>query len=482
MALMEAKTRYGMVRGTPGNDPRTTVFRGIPYGKPPVGALRFAPPCEPEPWNDVLVCDHFQNACIQYERRVSDGPRFYATSSPRECAADVPQSEDCLYLDVYTPARTPEEKLPVMVWIYGGCFNSGYSRHPAYDGEAINRRGCILVTINYRCGVLGFLALDGVARGNMGLLDQNLALKWVQENIGAFGGDRENVLIFGQSAGGMSVKFHLVSPLSRGLFHKAVIHSGGGLNGADPTRPAEELKEITRTCLERLGWTREDLMTGDPFEITLKLGDTAEDLLREKKELYVFQPCVDGYFLPEIPEISIQNGNLADVDLINSSVEGDSWMFSRKVRAELTDQPEVLRAFSYSPSQSMARVQNRLGAKPVYACYWERHVPGDDRGAPHGCELQYLFGTLSRYPRPWTEYDAALSSLMTDYWTNFSKTGNPNGEGLPDWPAYTSETPVSLHITDGGVRAENIVDSPAAEHVIEFTIAHPGMLESLDGF
>lgn len=482
MAMIETKTVYGPVKGRPGSDPRTTVFKGIPYAKPPVGALRFAPPCEPEPWTETLVCDAFRDAPIQYERRRSNGPLFFKTSSPRECARQVPESEDCLYLDIYTPAKSPQERLPVMVWIYGGGFNSGYSFHPAYDGEAINRHGCILVTINYRVNVMGFLALEGVAEGNMGLLDQILALKWVQANIGYFGGDKDNVLIFGQSAGGISTKFHLVSPLSRGLFHKAIIHSGGGMNGADPTRPVAELKELSQNCLDLLGWTKEDLFTRDASEISILMGDTAEDMMREKKELYIFQPCVDGYVLPEIPELSLKAGKMADADVINCTVEGDSWMFSRKVRDTLMDQPEVLRAFSYSPTQSMARNQNRIGKKAIRTFYWERHVPSDLRGAPHGCDLQYMFGTLSRFPRDWTEYDVQLSYMMTDYWTNFSKTGDPNGEGLPEWPLYTEDTPVTLHITDDGVRVEDIVDSETAQHVVEFTIAHPGMLESLEDF
>ena len=482
MAILEAKTKYGVVKGVPGNDPHTTVFRGIPYAKPPIGELRFAPPCEPEPWNEPLLCDHFRDACIQFERRTSNGPKFFKTSSPRECARQVSQSEDCLYLDVYTPANSTEEKLPVMFWIYGGCFNSGYTFHPAYDGEAINRHGCILVTVSYRCNLMGFLALKDVASGNMGMLDQVMALKWVQENIGAFGGDKDNVTIFGQSAGGMSTKFHLVSPLSRGLFHKAIIHSGGGLNGADPTRPVEELAEISQKCLDILGWTKEDLMTRPAKEISVAMGDTAEELLQEKKELYVFQPCVDGYFLPEIPEKSLKEGKMADAEVINFSVTGDSWMFSRKVRGELQDRPEALRAFAYSPSQSMARNQNRIGGKPIRTCFFERLVPGDERGTPHGSELQYMFGTLSRFPRPWTPYDMELSYAMTKYWTNFAKTGDPNGEGLPQWPLYTEETPFTMHFTNDGFRAENIVDSAEADHVVEFTIAHPGMLESLEGF
>ncbi|MCD8022902.1 MAG: carboxylesterase family protein [Lachnospiraceae bacterium] len=411
MALLEAMTKYGPVKGVPGNDPHTTVFRGIPYAKPPVGELRFAPPQEPESWSEVLECAKFRNACIQFERRRSNGPIFYKTSSPRECAREVSQSEDCLYLDIYTPALSVGDKLPVMVWIYGGGFNSGYSFHPAYDGEEINRKGCILVTINYRCNVMGFLALDGVASGNMGMLDQVLALKWVQENITSFGGDKDNVLIFVQSAGGMSTKFHLVSPLSRGLFHKAIIHSGGGLNGADPTRPVEELKEISQKCLDILGWTKEDLMTRDASEISVCMGDTAEDMLKDNKELFVFQPCIDGVYLTEIPEISLKEGKMADVDVIDCTVEGDSWMFSRKVRDQLMDRPEVLRAFSYASTQSLARSQNRIGGKSIRTFYWERHVPGDHRGAPHGCDLQYMFGTLSRFERPWTSYDLELSYL-----------------------------------------------------------------------
>lgn len=479
MAILTAKTNKGIVRGVPGNDPRTTVFRGIPFAKPPIGDLRFQPPQEAEPWEGELKCDKFRAACLQYERRQ---PMGILGVRPRSEADEIPQSEDCLYLNVFTPANSADERLPVLCWIYGGGFNTGSSFHPTYDGEAFNRKGCILVTIAYRCNVMGFLALKGMTTGNMGLLDQVMALKWIQENIEAFGGDKDNVTIFGQSAGGISTKYHLVSDMSRGLFKRAVIHSGGGLNAADPTRPREELEEISQKCLDFLGWTAEDLMSRDASEVCISMGDAAEQIMKGTNELFVFQPCVDGTFFTELPEKSLKDGKMADADVICSTVTGDHWMFSRKVRHLLADRPDILHAFAYSPSQSLARNQVRIGGKPIRTCFFERRVPGDDRGSPHGCELQYMFGTVGRYNRPWEPYDLELSYMMTEYWANFAKTGDPNGAGLPNWPLYTEAEPLTLHITNDGVCAENLVESADADHVIEFTIAHPGMLETLEEF
>jgi len=486
MALLKAMTKYGIVAGVPVNDPRNTVFKGIPFARPPVGDLRFAAPQEPERWAGELVCDKWPKACIQYRRT------FQPKGAPwrgRPYMPPMPDgSEDCLYLNIWTPAEDAGEKLPVMFWIFGGGFAGGWSASPEFRGDAICRRGIILVTINYRCGALGFLSLPQLtardphsASGNYGILDQIMALKWVHENIAAFGGDPANVTIFGQSSGGMSVKFLLCSPLSRGLFKRAIIQSGGGLNAGDPTRPKEEIGKVTRECLELLGWTFDDLMTRDAQELNQRIMDAAYQVL-DFKELFFFQPCIDGYSITELPEKSIYEGRIMDADIICGTVAGDSWMFTRKVRHLLLNNEPALRAFAYSPGIAWARHQVNTGRKPIRTYFFERNVPGDEMGASHASDIFYIFGALDCRPLPWEKYDFSLSEAITDYWTNFAKTGDPNGKGLPQWPAFTAATPFTMNFTDDGFEARDLVDNAEANRVINFTIEHPGMLESLTDF
>lgn len=487
MAILKAKTKYGVAVGMPGAC-GNTVFKGVPYAKPPVGELRLLPPEEPEVWEGERVFDRFSKACVQYRRKAPAHGAPKGKMAPPPPRPDYPQSEDSLYLNIWTPARSAEERLPVMFWIHGGGFNGGAGFEPEFDGTAMNRRGVILVTINHRGGPLGYLThpfLDerdprGVS-GNYGLLDQRAAMKWVKENIAAFGGDPDNVTIFGQSSGGMSVKFHLCSPRSAGLFRRAILQSGGGLNGADPVRPREELQKITQGALDILGWRAEELITRDAGEITEKISEAAAEYL-QGRELFIYQPCIDGWFFTDMPEKAILDGKLNTEEIMSGSLIGDSWMFSRKVRHLLEDDPDALRAFAYSPGLSLARWQNRLGKKPIHTYFLERDQ-GGGRGMPHASELAYIFGTLDlrRENDTKTPYDYDMSDKLTAYWCGFARTGDPNSEGLPPWPAYTENTPAVLHGTDEYLKAENIVDNARAERVIEYTIAHPGFLESIDG-
>lgn len=483
MAQLKVKTKYGVVSGVLDQN-GNAVFKGVPYAAPPVGEMRLMPPVPPQPWSGELVCDHFSKACIQYTRKVSARGGAHAM----QAGPVLEESEDSLYLNIWTPANSPEEKLPVMLWIHGGGFNNGAGSDPEFDGQAFSRRGIVLVTINHRGGPMGYLThpyLDrrdprGVS-GNYGLLDQRAALQWVQDNISAFGGDPENVTIFGQSSGGMSVKFHLGSPKSKGLFRRAIIQSGGGLNGADPVRPREELQKITQGALDILGWRPEELLTRDAKEISEKLSEAAA-AYTQGKELFIFQACIDGWFLTDMPEQAILSGTLNTEEIMSGSLAGDSWMFSRKVRMLLQEDADALRAFAYTPGISLARQQIKNGKKPIYTYFLERDQ-GGGRGMPHSSELAYVFGTLDTRTDHATKtpFDYALSEKLGAYWANFARTGDPNGAGLPEWPAYTEEHPVALHGTDTKLCAENIVDNPRAEQVIAYTMAHPGMLESIEG-
>lgn len=485
MALTTVKTKYGIVRGIP--SPRNAehmVFRKIPFAKPPVGELRFAAPQEPDSWDGELLCDQFSAACIQGGRP--------GEKKPYEI------SEDCLYLNVFTPAEAGDEKLPVLFWIHGGGFSSGYSGDPEFDGEAMNTRGAVVVTTNYRCGVMGFFSLPKLTEkngfaGNVGLLDQIAALKWVRENIANFGGDPERILVFGQSAGGMSTRMLLGSPLAKGLFSRAAVHSGGGLNEGDLVRSREEFEQLCQESLEYAGWNFEDVLKRDPLEVHTTLNKAVREITGGSEVGY-FQPFLDGYTLTEVPGVKIANGDYMDIPIIELTVAGDSWMFSRKVRDQLEGNSNYFRGFSYSPSQAWAQYQVEKGRSPIYTFYLDRKQPKKEnvsyrRGAPpygvwapHGTEIAYVFGTLDVRGLPFSEEDYEISKLLTQYWVNFAANGDPNGEGLPEWHQYTKEEPLTMHIGDNGCKMEQIVLTEEEQRVVDYTKAHPGMLCSLEGF
>lgn len=483
MALLKVKTNCGVVTGKQGNNPEVSDFLGVPFAKPPVGALRYAAPQSAEPWEGERECKAFAPSCIQ--RDPPGGKLTYEIS------------EDCLYLNVYTPADSAEEKLPVLFWIYGGGFTGGSTEDPEMLGEKLCEKGVVVVTVTYRCGVMGFMALPELEEKNgrvvnAGILDQIAALHWVQENIGGFGGDPQRVLIFGQSAGGMSVRMLLTSPLRDGLFSRAVVHSGGGLNEADPIRPKQEFMALCQKAMEHLGWTYEDMMTRDAVEVSEKMMQAVREIATDDEVGY-FQPFMDGYSITEQPGKLIAKGEYMDIPIICGTVAGDSWMFSRKVKAQLTEQA-YFRGFSYSPSQAWAQWQVKTGRTPIYTYYLDRKQPprpmkafkrgGPPYGAdaPHGTDVAYIFGTLDERHLAYQEYDYEMSDAMMTYWTNFAKYGDPNGEGLANWPKYTAQTPYAMHFGTEGWQAENIVLSKEEQRTLEYTQEHPGLLTSLEGF
>ena len=482
MALTKAVTKYGTVVGVPVEG--CTAFKGVPFAQPPVGELRFKAPVEPAPWEGEKLCDTFAPACIQLQR-MAHGP-----------APKMAVSEDCLYMNIWTPAESAGKKLPVMFWVYGGGFQGGNAADPGFYGNYMAAmKDVVVVTFNYRCGPLGYFSLPqwGESSGNFGILDQAAAIKWVYENIEAFGGDPERILVFGQSAGGVSVRMLLCSPITRHMVRRAVVQSGGGLNEADPVRPADEYKKLCQETLDELGWTEADIMSCDPVELTEKLNEAGGKVLARYESgriVGVFQPYIDGYTLPDVPGIMIANGDYnMDADVICGVVSGDDWMFSRKVQQSLPEEITSWRPFSLIPGFAWGRHQLKTGRKPIRTYYFEKERIGERKGpmyrpgiVPHSSDIAYVFGTYRDQERGHDALDEQFSQIMMSYWTNFAKTGDPNGEGLPQWPLFTQDCQKAIHFDNEGVRMDDLLTEDVYVRLMDYTEEHPGMLMNLDGF
>ena len=414
----------GLVRGVPSSSPGVTVFRGIPYAAPPVGKLRWKAPQPVVPWDGVMVCDKFGPIAPQPGNKPGTfyGDEFYWQGTPEE-------SEDCLYLNVWVPDEAvghPETALPVAMWIHGGAYLNGYGYEVTMDGEAWAKRGVILVTINYRLGVLGFLthpelsALNDGTSGNYGTLDQIAALKWVHDNIAAFGGDPARITVFGQSAGAKSVMTLVQSPLSRGLIKGAIIQSGGGLGPVVRDDSEAALDSLGKAIMDNAGYPDLAAMNAAPaneiYRATVKYQD-------DGKGWVLLRPHTDGKVIQATFEEEVLAGNIANIPYM------------------IGYNSEDLGGLGGEPVERFCAVRDSLGSAPVYQYFFKRNLPGDDDdpsndpGAFHSAELWYVFGTLAKSWRPFTEADYALSERMLDAWTSFCKTGDPG------WKAWTAAEP-----------------------------------------
>ncbi|NPU83669.1 MAG: carboxylesterase family protein [Syntrophaceae bacterium] len=454
------------------------IFLGIPYAAPPVGDLRWKPPQEVALWTQVRTCREFGRSCPQTGQ--SDPGTF---------------SEDCLYLNVWTPAKKPDEKLPVMVWIHGGGFNFGSASLPEYNGGNLAKKGVVVVTLNYRLGPLGFLAHPLLSTesahnvsGNYGLLDQIAALKWVQRNIAAFGGDPGRVTVFGQSAGSRSVTLLMISPLSAGLFQRAVAQSGGPIIGSEYLNPVFNgdmagVSKMGRKLASRLGCDKAAdvpacLRARSAQEI-LVAADCKTGLFDEG---LFFAPVFDGRVLPPNPRMAYLDGRQHDVPIIVGSTlnEGniylagvtdltvDKYMSFLKSRfagdsgkalgmfpaleakdvAPAVDRVVTVAANAH-PARLVARSMERKKSRAYLYQFTRRPGTAMARklGVHHGVDLAYVFGNMKKEDG-YNDMDRLLSAQMTAYWVNFARTGNPNGPGLSDWPAYDSESDLNLEFSD----------------------------------
>jgi para-nitrobenzyl esterase len=433
MSLIKVKVDGGFIAGVNASNSKVSIFKGIPYAAPPVGDLRWRAPKPVVAWEGVRKCDKFSSIAVQGDSGLNPFAIFYNKEFYTE---KMPVSEDCLYLNVWTPAESASDKLPVMLWIHGGGFGGGYGHEKEFDGEGFARKSVILVTINYRLGIFGFLAhpelsaeSENKVSGNYGILDQIAALKWVRENIEAFGGNPENITIFGQSAGAKSVETLICSPLTKGAINKAIMQSGGGINAIESSMSLSDAEKIGLEICSSFKVSSIQEMRKLPAEDIQKQIVHFRPSNVNAGPLF-FTPNTDGYVLPADTPKMIIEGKHHDIPYLLgynlSETEGFKTMM-----------PGVT---------AFAEKQAELGRKPAYVYCFDRKLPGDDAGSFHSAELWYVFETLHRCWRPFEDVDRKLSNIMSAYWANFARFGNPNGDSLPLWEGFTCESPSIMQL------------------------------------
>jgi para-nitrobenzyl esterase len=454
--ILHAKVMQGELVGH--RDGRVAVYLGIPFAAPPVGDRRWKPPGAPASWKGERKADHFSASCQQAVTPNGFGPWS------AEYVINNEVSEDCLYLNVWTPAKSAGEKLPVLVWIYGGGFNSGGTSVAVYDGTHLASKGIIVVSLNYRVGVYGFLAhwelraeSAAHASGNYGLLDQVAALHWVHDNIANFGGDPARVTIAGQSAGAASVHYLIASPIAKGLFSQAIAQSGSGMNlpvpdGASADASGKALSEadgtkLTLAQLRKLSTSELDARVSSAH---LQFGPVVDGLVLPGEASIGADtndtPILTGMTANEMTGLKSDKVTTASFDAQLHSIYGKyAQQFAVLYPAgddeqAWTSADALARDRGLAATYFWARERLEHSKYPIYAYLWTHIEPGPDAArylAFHSSELAYVFDTLDVAKRPFTEIDRKLAAELSTYWLNFVKTGNPNGGGQPQWPALT---------------------------------------------
>ncbi len=473
--ITEISTKSGAISGVSENG--LSVYKGVPFAAPPVGGLRWRPPAPVAAWTGTRKADTFAPACMQT-----------GVSMPGETPPAV--SEDCLYLNIWTPAKKVQLQLPVIVWIYGGGYINGSASMPLYWGDRLAHKSVIVVTIAYRLGPLGFLAHPELTResphhssGNYGLMDQIAALKWIQRNIAAFGGDPKNVTIAGQSSGAISVSILMASPLAKGLFQRAIGESGGLFE------PLQLAPKYLLANAER---------DGEKYAVSLGAASLQELRRLPAARLTgnadgIVHPVIEPYVLPVSPYEAFTSGQQNDVPLLigSNADEARSLTDVTHVKAA-TFESDLEHSFGQLPAPLLAayphatdeeakqarlgferdlrfgwdmwawaRLQAGTGQNSVYYYSFRQQPPFpvgsvyEGWGASHFAELWYVFDHLDQEPWRWTLSDRKAAEEISSYWVNFARSGNPNGQGLPLWPRFTNADNKVLYlrhpISDGGV-------------------------------
>ncbi len=480
------KISSGLISGSVKGD--IYAFKGIPFAAPPLANLRWQAPQPVQAWQGTRACNLFGPSPMQAI------PEPFSMWTAEFLIPKEPISEDCLYLNVWTGAKSVKEKRPVIVWIYGGGFVSGGTACPIYDGETMAKKGIVFVSANYRVGIFGFFAHPELtkesgnnASGNYGLMDQVAALKWVHENIAAFGGDPDNVTIAGQSAGSMSVNCLVATPLAKDLFKKAIAESGasvvgGPFGGSATLQQAEQDGVKTAASLQAISLAA---LRNMPAATLLKAVQSTRG------------PIVDGYVLPQqIKDIFIA-GKQNNITLLTGWNEDEGLIFgpiknaadfTKEVNEKYkTDAPIFLKYYPATndsiaavsqlklsrdmifgvQNYTWANMESAQGAK-VYVYRFARKVPATGEyvkyGAFHTGEVPYAYGNLQFVNRPWLPVDYQLANTMSGYWANFATNGNPNGKGLADWPAYDTNNKMIMAFNETS-SAKKIPDGESLDFI-----------------
>ena len=489
------QTSYGKLQGVgsredPKIDDNMRVFKGIPYAKPPIGELRWRPPQTPDSWSGIKHANEFSKSCIQPTN----------TSTFVWTRGDFETSEDCLYLNIWSAKSA--NKSPVMVWFHGGAHTSGQGHSDIFDGTRLAEQGIVLITINYRLGALGFLAHPWLAdesenssAGNYGLLDKIAALNWVKENIEQFGGDADNVTIFGQSAGSQSVCSLMASPLAKGLFHKAIGQSAGCVGPAPKrdingqARGQELVKELGASNLNAL----RQLGANQVLETSEKTGWANASRI-----------VIDGWVLPEPQIETFRAGKQAQVPLLLGSLADEGFelfpvneaLTEEQLKEYLTkivgDESEAMLTAYSAEFTTPGLIQHAVATDmfmafgmrrwaeysdisnndtwlyfmdhvpPSFHLYWPENPVLELKGGPrsggayHSGDLAFVFGNTHKVGLDWGEDDHKLSQNMVEYWTNFARSGNPNGADLPEWKKFSRDSYNTLRLNAAPESVEGV--------------------------
>ncbi len=460
-----------------------STYLGMPFAAPPVGDLRWKAPQPVRPWSGVRKADHFGAGCMQ------------EPGLAKQMGFEGPLSEDCLFVDVWSPARTPAAKLPVIVWIYGGGFNSGMTGVPLYNGANFAKQGVVFVSISYRVGPFGFMSTaqlskeSGHGSGNYGMLDLVAGLKWVQANVAKFGGDPAKVTIMGHSAGAMAVSRLTASPLARGLFRAAIAQSGANFT---PQTSLPSAEALGGKFIAGLG--------ANDLKAARALSAEAIEAAADARGAPRFPLPNDGYVVPgdqvalwkagEFNDTPVLFGNTSDEAVVFGSSKITVADFDKQIRATYGSHADaILAAYPHATDEeatrsnkylrrdtsfgwnewAWARLQSAHGKGKAYVYYFDRPTERAPDGSGHGSEVALVFANEDNRPgrAPWTDEDRALSKELQGYWVNFAKTLDPNGPGLPAWPAFAGAEPRVMRL--GKVNAPGPVPNLA-------------MLSALDGY
>ena len=459
-------------------------YKGIPFAAPPVGDLRWKAPAPAKPWTGVKKADAFECACMQASGAMGN---------------TAPVSEDCLYLNVWTPAKKTDEKIPVIYWVHGGGYSGGSTSTPMYDGTGFAKKGVILVAVAYRLGPFGFLAHpelsaeSGKGSGSYGMQDMIAGLKWVNKHIARFGGDPSNVTIFGHSAGGAAISLLAASPLTKGLFHRAICMSGGSFTPLQTSKqvgiglgiPALNFAESTgEEFLKSLGVA----------DITVARALSAEDIqnkLTGGMGGMRFRPAADGYVISNDLYSLYEEGSFNDTPVLlgNTSDEMGSFgptqdvtpeEFEKQIREQYGSQADaILDAYPHATDAeatraskdirndssfawntwTWSRLQSRYGKNKAFQYYFDYHPGSPGGGSGHGSDVPYAFQTLGGPAGAPGQEDLKLSDMISSYWINFARSGDPNRSSFPEWPAFTeSDQKVMVFDADPGARPLPILD------------------------